>query len=60
MKGRVVIALVIGAVLGAGGGELPRTYIIRDGRVVFEHRGGAQWNSAQGVALLEKVIAGAG
>lgn len=43
-----------------GEGELPRTYIIRGGRVVFERRGGAQWDSAQGVALLEKVIAGAG
>jgi len=41
-------------------GELPRTYIIRDGRVVFEFRGGAEWDSPQGVALLEKVIAAAG
>jgi thiol-disulfide isomerase/thioredoxin len=43
-----------------GEGVLPRTYIIRDGRVVYERRGGARWDSAQGVALLEKVIAGAG
>jgi hypothetical protein len=43
-----------------GEGVLPRTYIIRDGRVVFERRGGAQWDSAHGVALLERVIAGAG
>jgi thiol-disulfide isomerase/thioredoxin len=43
-----------------GEGVLPRTYIIRDGRVVYERRGGAKWDSEQGVALLEKVIAGAG
>ena len=43
-----------------GEGVLPRTYIIRGGRVVYERRGGAQWDSAQGVALLEQVIAGAG
>jgi thiol-disulfide isomerase/thioredoxin len=43
-----------------GQGELPRTYIIRNGRVVFEIRGGAQWDSPQGVALVEKVIGAAG
>ena len=43
-----------------GEGVLPRTYIIRAGRVVYERRGGAQWDSPKGLALLEAVIAGAG
>lgn len=43
-----------------GLGILPRTYIIRDGRIVFERQGDAPWDSAQAVALLEAVIAGEG
>lgn len=40
--------------------ELPRTYIIREGKIVYEHRGPAPWNSAKALALLEQVVDGAG
>jgi len=43
-----------------GLGLLPRTYILRNGRIVFERQGDAPWDGDQAAALLENVLAGDG
>lgn len=41
-------------------GELPRTYILRNGRIVYERVGPAPWSGEGGLKLLRQIVRGNG